>query len=118
MPEAVTLDALSYNEAIELAYFGAKVLHPSTMAPAVERGLPIIIRNTFRPEHPGTRVRYKSPDPQKWIGSQAFGDRRDFPLPSAGLPGIVDRQHSDRSQPDAQPRSAGLAEICAGERRA
>ncbi len=56
VPEAVTLDALSYNEAMELAYFGAKVIHPSTMAPAVDRGLPIIIRNTFRPEHPGTRI--------------------------------------------------------------
>jgi bifunctional aspartokinase / homoserine dehydrogenase 1 len=54
--EAVTLDTLSYDEAMELAYFGAKVIHPSTMAPAVERGLPIFIRNTFRPEHPGTRI--------------------------------------------------------------
>ena len=56
VPEAVTLDALSYDEAMELAYFGAKVIHPSTMAPAVERGLPIIIRNTFNPAHPGTRI--------------------------------------------------------------
>jgi aspartokinase/homoserine dehydrogenase 1 len=56
VPEAVTLDALTYDEAMELAYFGAKVIHPSTMAPAVERGLPIFIRNTFKPEHPGTRI--------------------------------------------------------------
>src|SRR5262249_49169451 len=54
--EAVTLDTLSYDEAMELAYFGAKVIHPSTMAPAVERALPIYIRNTFKPEHPGTRI--------------------------------------------------------------
>ncbi|HEX3866893.1 MAG TPA: bifunctional aspartate kinase/homoserine dehydrogenase I [Gemmatimonadaceae bacterium] len=56
VPDAVTLDALSYDEAMELAYFGAKVIHPSTMAPAVERSLPIFIRNTFRPELPGTRI--------------------------------------------------------------
>ncbi|MEP6493282.1 MAG: bifunctional aspartate kinase/homoserine dehydrogenase I [bacterium] len=56
VPEALTLDALTYDEAMELAYFGAKVIHPSTMAPAVERGLPIYIRNTFRPELPGTRI--------------------------------------------------------------
>lgn len=56
VPEAVQLDALSYDEACELAYFGAKVVHPQTMSPAIERGLPIIIRNTFHPEHPGTRV--------------------------------------------------------------
>ena len=56
VPEAVQLEALSYDEACELAYFGAKVVHPQTMAPAMELGLPIIIRNTFRPEHPGTRI--------------------------------------------------------------
>ena len=56
VPEAVQLGALSYDEACELAYFGAKVVHPQTMAPAIERGLPIIIRNTFQPEHPGTRI--------------------------------------------------------------
>ena len=47
---------MTYDEAMELAYFGAKVIHPSTMAPAVERGLPIFIRNTFRSELPGTRI--------------------------------------------------------------
>ena len=55
-PEAVTLAAMSYEEACELAYFGAKVIHPQTMAPAIARGLPIYIRNTFRAEHPGTRI--------------------------------------------------------------
>jgi bifunctional aspartokinase / homoserine dehydrogenase 1 len=55
-PEALTLTALSYEEACELAYFGAKVIHPQTMAPAIARGLPIFIRNTFNPEHPGTRI--------------------------------------------------------------
>ena len=55
-PEAVTLAAMSYNEACELAYFGAKVIHPQTMAPAISRGLPILIRNTFKPTHPGTRI--------------------------------------------------------------
>jgi aspartokinase/homoserine dehydrogenase 1 len=54
--EAVTLDSLSYEEAIELAYFGAKVIHPSTISTAVEKNLPIFIRNTFRPDHPGTRI--------------------------------------------------------------
>lgn len=54
--EAVQLQTLSYDEACELAYFGAKVVHPQTMSPAIERGLPIIIRNTFQPDHPGTRI--------------------------------------------------------------
>lgn len=56
VPDAVQLDALSYDEACELAYFGAKVVHPQTMSPVMKRGVPIIIRNTFQPGHPGTRI--------------------------------------------------------------
>ena len=56
VPEAKVIDTLSYNEAMELAYFGAKVIHPQTMGPAVANQIPILIRNTFAPEHPGTRV--------------------------------------------------------------
>src|SRR3546814_19231013 len=56
VPEAVTLDALSYSEAAELAYFGAKVLHPMTLVPVLARNIAVIVRNTFKPEHPGTRL--------------------------------------------------------------
>ena len=56
VPEAVSLSAMSYREACELAYFGAKVIHPQTMTPAIARGLPILMRNTFRPEFAGTRI--------------------------------------------------------------
>ena len=57
VPEATVIDALSYNEAMELAYFGAKVLHPQTMAPAIQKRIPIWIRNTFAPERAGTVIR-------------------------------------------------------------
>ena len=56
VPEAVLIEKLSYDEACELAYFGAKVIHPQTMAPAIERNIPIIARSTFNPNHPGTRI--------------------------------------------------------------
>jgi bifunctional aspartokinase / homoserine dehydrogenase 1 len=56
VPDAQVIDSLSYNEAMELAYFGAKVIHPQTMAPAVLKGIPIWIRNTFAPEKPGTLI--------------------------------------------------------------
>jgi aspartate kinase len=56
VPEARTLESVSYEEAAELAYFGAKVLHPKTMLPAMERGLPIRILNSFAPGRPGTVV--------------------------------------------------------------
>lgn len=56
VPGAQVLAELSYREAMELAYFGAKIVHPSTMVPAVKHGIPVLIRNTFRPEMPGTRI--------------------------------------------------------------
>jgi aspartokinase/homoserine dehydrogenase 1 len=56
VPDATVIDSLSYQEAMELAYFGAKVIHPQTMAPAVMKGIPIRIRNTFAPEGPGTLI--------------------------------------------------------------
>lgn len=56
VPTARTLDELSYSEATELAYFGAKVIHPKTMYPAAERGIPIWIKNTFAPEAAGTKI--------------------------------------------------------------
>ena len=56
VPEAKIIDEMSYSEAMELAYFGAKVIHPQTMAPAVGRGIPLWIRNTFNATHPGTKI--------------------------------------------------------------
>jgi aspartokinase/homoserine dehydrogenase 1 len=54
--EARVLDALTYNEAAELAYNGAKVLHPRTLAPLIERQIPVWSKNSFHREHPGTRI--------------------------------------------------------------
>jgi bifunctional aspartokinase / homoserine dehydrogenase 1 len=56
VPDAVCLPSMSYAEACELAYFGAKVLHPQTMAPAIQAGMPILIRNSRNPAAPGTRI--------------------------------------------------------------
>jgi bifunctional aspartokinase / homoserine dehydrogenase 1 len=56
VPDAQVIDSLSYSEAMELAYFGAKVIHPQTMAPAVGREIPIWIRNTFAPDHAATLI--------------------------------------------------------------
>jgi aspartate kinase len=48
--------AISFAEAAELAYFGAKVLHPATVVPAVEKNIPVLILNSRRPDVPGTRI--------------------------------------------------------------
>ncbi len=53
---AVTLKEISYKEAQELAYFGARVIHPATIQPAIERNIPVIVRNTRNPAGSGTRI--------------------------------------------------------------
>ena len=70
-PRVVTgvrsLESLSYREMSELAYFGARVLHPKTVLPALERGIPIRIKNTFNPSHPGTLVVGRSADDDRLL---------------------------------------------------
>ena len=55
-PDAVVLDEITYAEAAELAYNGAKVLHARTLAPLVDKGIPVWSKNSFAPEKPGTRI--------------------------------------------------------------
>jgi aspartate kinase len=56
VPQPRVVPQLSFNEASELAYFGAKVLHPSTILPAITRNIPVRILNSRRPENTGTRI--------------------------------------------------------------
>jgi aspartokinase/homoserine dehydrogenase 1 len=56
VPEARLIPVLSYGEIAELAYFGAKVLHPRAIRPVVERGISLWVKNTFNPSCPGTRI--------------------------------------------------------------
>lgn len=56
VPEARVIEKITYREAAEMSYFGAKVLHPKTMLPAVKDRIPIRIKNTFNPEAPGTLI--------------------------------------------------------------
>jgi aspartate kinase len=55
-PSAKPLEALSFEEASELAYYGGKVLHPATIGPAVRKGITVRCLNTFKPDHPGTVI--------------------------------------------------------------
>lgn len=64
VPQARTLSELSYSEAMELAYFGAEVLHPKTIRPVFEHGIPLRILNTFNPAFPGTLI-VETPSPER-----------------------------------------------------
>jgi aspartate kinase len=61
VPEARLIEHIRFDEAAELASFGAKVLHPSTIAPAVRKGIPVFVFNSRRPEGAGTRITFDAP---------------------------------------------------------
>src|SRR5690606_12233486 len=69
--DARTIPTLSYEEAAELSYFGAKVLHPKTIKPAVDHKIPVRVCNTFEPETVGTMVLSESEEAPEKIKSIA-----------------------------------------------
>jgi aspartokinase/homoserine dehydrogenase 1 len=87
VPEARTIPEISYNEAAELAYFGAKVLHPNTLRPVTAARVPVWIRNTFAPEKPGTKITAEGMPTGG--GVKALTAIRDVTLVTVGGPGIV-----------------------------
>lgn len=93
VPEAKVIDSLSYNEAMELAYFGAKVIHPQTMAPAVSREIPIWIRNTFAPEKPGTLICARPASSLAVKGITSIDDVALVNLEGAGMIGVPGTAH-------------------------
>ena len=69
--DALTIRHISFAEASELAYFGAKVLHPSTVLPAIEKAIPVRILNSRRPEGPGTVISSDAPAGKSMVKSFA-----------------------------------------------
>jgi bifunctional aspartokinase / homoserine dehydrogenase 1 len=87
VPDARTIPEISYREAAELAYFGAKVLHPKTLNPVVHAAIPVWIRNSFTPDKIGTKI---TPKGQSIGGGvKALTAIQDVALISVGGPGIV-----------------------------
>src|SRR5882757_8458580 len=93
VPNAQVIDQLSYNEAMELAYFGAKVIHPQTMEPAVARDIPIYIRNTFAPEKRGTLICANPVSALKVKGITTIDPVALVNLEGAGMIGVPGTAH-------------------------
>jgi aspartokinase/homoserine dehydrogenase 1 len=95
VPSAFVLPNLTYEEAMELSYFGAKVLHSATIAPAVSRQIPILIKNTFNPSAPGTRIAAGDvQDGRLARGITAVAELELLTLRGAamvGVPGVAER---------------------------
>ena len=87
VPEARTISEISYREAAELAYFGAKVLHPKTLRAVIPAQIPVWIRNSFVPESKGTKI--SSEGGNFGGGVKALTAISDVSLIAIGGPGIV-----------------------------
>ena len=88
VPEAQVIENLTYNEAMELAYFGAKVIHPQTLGPAVDNGIPVIIRNSHKPSLPGSRIEARSAPADSIKGITAVGGMALVNLEGSGMIGV------------------------------
>src|SRR5450432_1131187 len=93
VPDAEVIDQLSYNEAMELAYFGAKVIHPQTMEPAIARDIPIFIRNTFAPQKRGTLICANPVSALKVKGITSIDPVALVNLEGAGMIGVPGTAH-------------------------
>jgi len=91
IPAARLIEHIRFDEAAELASFGAKVLHPSTIAPAVQRNIPVFIYNSHRPQGAGTRITFDAPR----LAVRAIAGRANVVLVNVkssrmlGSPGVV-----------------------------
>jgi bifunctional aspartokinase / homoserine dehydrogenase 1 len=91
VPEARTIPEISYREATELAYFGAKVLHPKTLRAVEQAGIPVWIRNSFRPERTGTKITPKGRSNGGGVKAlTAIGNAAMITLGGPGIVGLTD----------------------------
>ncbi len=96
---AFTLSRLSYREAMEMSHFGAKVIYPPTISPVMAKGIPLYIKNTFDPGHPGTRI-HTSTDTSSGTTIKGISTMSDIAVLNiegsgmAGIPGVSARLFS------------------------
>ncbi|MEZ5024967.1 MAG: bifunctional aspartate kinase/homoserine dehydrogenase I [Chitinophagales bacterium] len=88
--QAFTIPTLSYKEAMEMSHFGAKVIYPPSIQPAYIKNIPLIIKNTFNPEHPGTFISKVSGVSNNVIkGISSISDIAVLRMEGTGMVGVV-----------------------------
>lgn len=78
VPHARNIPRMRFDEAAELAHFGGRVLHPSTLLPAMERNVPVRVLNTNRPDHPGTIIDREGQSKKAGVTSVAYKERQSI----------------------------------------
>jgi aspartokinase/homoserine dehydrogenase 1 len=97
VPEAEILSEMSYHEVAELAYFGAKVVHPSTMAPAIAQQIPIWIKNSLNAKAPGTKIHAQAKSDRAVKGFSTIDQMCLLNIEGTGMvgiPGVAERLFS------------------------
>ena len=89
-PEAArqVIERLTYNEAMELAYFGAKVIHPQTLGPVIDNDIPVIIRNSLNSAHSGSRIEASPVKADSIKGITAIGGMALINVEGSGMIGV------------------------------
>jgi aspartokinase/homoserine dehydrogenase 1 len=88
--KAFSVPSMTYTEAMELSHFGAKVIHPPTIQPALDKGIPLRIKNTFRPHIAGTLISVKPGDTDYMIkGISSIDDVSLLTLQGSGMVGVA-----------------------------
>ncbi|MEP6794910.1 MAG: aspartate kinase, partial [Saprospiraceae bacterium] len=102
--DTVTIPTMSYEEAMELSYFGAKVIYPPTIQPAMTKQIPIIILNSFDPDHPGTTISNHPDQNSHFVkGLTCIQDIVLVTLTGSGMigvPGVAQRLFQSLSEAD------------------
>ena len=93
VPDALVVPELSYQEAAELAYFGANVIHPNTMSPAIAKGITVWIKNSFKPEARGSRISASSPSDVPIKGFAAVEHMSLINVEGTGMIGVPGVAH-------------------------
>lgn len=105
VPEAWVIEEISFQEAMEMSFFGAEVIHPYTLLPVVEKGISVYIKNTLNPSAPGTRIAKNVSHKKKQITGIASLDNVSMITieggDMVGMPGIVNRIFSSISNSGA-----------------
>ena len=88
--KAFSIKSMTYEEAMEMSHFGAKVIHPPTIQPALDKKIPLLIKNTFKPEHSGTFISTKLSDPSYLIKGISSIDKISLlTLQGSGMVGVA-----------------------------
>ena len=105
VPKARVIEEISFQEAMEMSFFGAEVIHPYTLLPVVEKEIPVYIKNTLKPSAPGTRIaRYVTHKNKSITGIASLGNVSMITIEGGdmiGMPGIANRIFSSISNSGA-----------------